>query len=198
MRRLLPALLAAALLATGCGSDGDDDKASATTTTAPSATTSSTAPKRIEGVLVALLTTRNQVFSAPDPARVTEYELAECRCAEEDRMLLEDLKKKGHRWASPIVQVGGVRVAQRKSPDEAILIAVGSRPPEQIVDKNNTQVGLSKGKGLPPTGFQFLLKRKDGAWRIAEVSPQSMPEAEKAQIVADGIPEGPPDDKSAP
>jgi hypothetical protein len=197
MRKLLPVVVAAALLAAGCNGDGDGEKASGTTTTAPSATTSSTAPTRIEGVLVALLTTRNKVFSAPDPARVTEYVLPECRCAEEDRAALEELKKKEHRWATPIVQVEGIRVAQRRSPDEVVLLAVATRPSEQIVDASNTQVGLSRGPGLKPAGFQFLLKRKDGVWKIAEVAPQQLPEVEIFKIMQEGIPQGPPDDKSA-
>jgi hypothetical protein len=199
MRRLISGVLAAVLLAAGCGSGGDGGDASATTTTtAPPGTTTTTAPTRIEGVLVALLTVRNKVFSAPDPARVGEYLLAECRCAEEDRTALAELKSKSHRWATPIVQLEGVRVAERKGPDEVVLTALASRPPEQIVDSTNTQVGLSKGRGLTPTGFRFVLMRKDGAWRIADVSPQDLPDEEKKKLFAEGIPDGPPDANSAP
>lgn len=199
MRRLISGVLAVVVLAAGCGSGGDGGDASATTTTtAPPGTTTTTAPKRIEGVLVALLTVRNKVFSAPDPARVGEYLLAECSCAEEDRTALAELQKDSNRWATPIVQIEGVRVTERNGPDEVVLTAVASRPPEQIVDSTNTQVGLSKGKGLPPGGFQFLLKRKDGVWRIADVGPLKLPEEEMRKLVAEGVPDGPPDANSAP
>lgn len=198
MRRLIPLALAALLVAGACGSDGDGDKASETTTTSAPAPTTTTAPKRIEGVLIALLTVRNQVFSAPDPARVGEYLLAECRCAEEDTAALTELKKKSHRWATPIVQLEGARVTERKGPDEVVLTAVASRPPERIVDPTNTQVGLSKGKGLTPSGFRFVLERKDGVWRIADVAPQNLPEEEMRKLIAEGIPDGPPDANSAP
>lgn len=195
MRRLISVALGAALLAAACGGDGDE--ASPTTTTSAPAPTTTTAPRRVEQVLVALLTVRNQVFSAPDPARVGEYVLAECRCAEEDKTALNELKEKTHRWATPIVQVEGVRVTERKGPDEVVLIAVASRPPEQIVDSSNTQVGLSKGRGLPPGGFRFVLERKDGAWRIADVAPQNLSDEEMRKLMAGGIPDGPPDASSA-
>jgi hypothetical protein len=198
MRRLIPLALAALVVAgAACGSDGDGDKEAATTTTVNVYATTTTVPTRVEQVLVALLTVRNQVFSAPDPARIGEYVLEECACAAEDRAQLEDLKMKTHRWATPIVQLEGVKVAERKSPDEVVLTAAASRPGEQIVDSNNTQVGLSKGPGLPPSGFRFVLKRKDGAWRIAEVAPMELPREEIAKLITDGIPSGPPDEKSA-
>ena len=198
MRRLIPLALAALLVAGACGSGGDGEEASETTTTSAPAPTTTTAPKRIEGVLIALLTVRNQIFSAPDPARVGEYLLAECRCAEEDTAALTELKEKSHRWATPIVQLEGARVTERKGPDEVVLTAVASRPPEQIVDPTNTQVGLSKGRGLTPSGFRFVLKRKDGVWRIADVGPQNLPDEEMRKLIAEGIPDGPPDANSAP
>jgi hypothetical protein len=198
MRRLIPVALAALVVAgAACGSDGDGDKEAATTTTANVYATSTTVPQRVEQVLVALLTVRNKIFSAPDPARIGEYVLEECPCAAEDRAQLENLKAKTHRWATPIVQVEGVKLAERKGPDEVVLTAAASRPGEQIVDSNNTQVGLSRGPGLPPTGFNFLLKRKDGAWRIAGVAILNLPREEIAKIITDGIPSGPPDEKSA-
>jgi hypothetical protein len=195
MRRLISVVIGAAILAAACGGDGDE--ASSTTTTSAPAPTTTTAPRRVEQVLVALLTVRNQVFSAPDPARVGEYVLDECRCAEEDKAALTELETKTHRWATPIAQLEGVRVAERKGPDEVVITAVASRPPERIVDSTNTQVGLSRGKGLPPGGFRFVLRKKDGVWRIADASPLSLPPDEVQKIIAEGIPEGPGDATSA-
>ena len=199
--RALVVITTATVLAGACGgggSDGGEDAGSTTTTAAPpsSTTVTTTVPTRIEQVLAQLLVVRNQIFSSPDPNRVTEYALAECPCAEEDRTSLEGLVKRFEHWDTPQLELRGARVAERTGPDRVVLEAVVGRPPERVVNRSGAIIG-GLGQGLPDFPVRFVLRRgADSRWRLAEVGTIELPQAEVEAIAAAGVPTGPPDDKS--
>jgi hypothetical protein len=188
--------------ACGGGSDGGNGEqatGSTTTTAAAVASTATTAPiadpTRVEQVLARLLVLRNQIFSSPDANRVAEYAVAECPCAEEDRKSLVGLAERFRHWASPQLELRGVRVANRPGADEVVLEAVVGRPPERIVTRTGAII-TGQGQGLPNFPVRFVLRRRDGNWRLAEVGNIELPPATVDAIVAAGVPSGPPDDAS--
>ncbi len=194
----------AAVLAGACGGGsggGDGEQAEATTVTTTSAVVSTantaaiTNRIRVEQVLAELLRVRNQIFSSPDPNRVTEYALDECPCAEGDRKSLADLAQRFEHWASPQLELHGVRVATRPGPDEVVLEAVVSRPPERVLYRTGAIV-RGQGPGLPNFAVRFVLRRRDANWRVVEVSNIELPPATVDAIAAAGVPSGPPDDAS--
>jgi hypothetical protein len=181
------------------GGDGEQAARSTTTTAAAVASTATTAPvanpTRVEQVLAQLLTVRNQIFSSPDPNRVAEYALAECPCAEEDRKSLVGLAERFRHWASAQLELRGVRVATRPGADEVVLEAVVGRPPERVINRTGAVVG-GQGQGLANFPARFVLRRRDGNWRLAEVGNIELPPATVDAIAAAGVPSGPPDDAS--
>lgn len=194
--------LAALSGACGGGSDGGNGEqatGSTTTTAAAVASTATTAPTadptRVGQVLARLLAVRNQVFSSPDANRVAEYALAECPCSEEDRRSLEGLAKRFRHWDSPQLELRGARVASRPGADEVVLEAVVGRPPERIINRTGALIG-GQGQGLPNFPVRFVLRRRDGNWRLAEVGNIELPPATVDAVVAAGVPSGPPDDAS--
>ncbi|MGH8975803.1 MAG: hypothetical protein ACRD0C_21670, partial [Acidimicrobiia bacterium] len=185
-----------------CGGDGNSEQGggSTATTAAPAPTTATTAtvaanPTRVEQVLAQLLAVRNQIFSSPDPNRVAEYALAECPCAEEDRKSLQGLSVRFEHWDSPQLELRGARVAARPGTDEAVLEAVVGRPPERVVNRTGALI-RGQGQGLPNFPVRFVLRRRDGNWRLAEVANTELPPATVDAIAAAGVPTGPPDDAS--
>ena len=193
-----------ATLAGACGGgsgDGDGEEAGGTTTTAEAVSSTATTaplagPTRIEQVLAELLALRNQVFSSPDPSRVNEYALAECRCAEEDRKSLEGLAQRFEHWDSPQLELRGARVAERPNADMVVLEAVVGRPPERVVNRSGAIVG-GQGQGLPNFPARFVLRRRiSGKWGLFEVGNIELPQAEIDAIAAAGVPSGPPDANS--
>jgi len=198
--RLLAAVMSLVALAGACGgADGEENGGSTTTTVVPVSSTATTEPlpepTRVEQVLARLLAVRNQVFAAPDANRVGEYAADECPCAEQDRTSLVDLAERVHHWASPQLELRGARVASRPGPDEVALEAVVGRPPERIVNRTGAVIG-GQGQGLPNFPARFVLRRRDGNWRLAEVGSLELPPDAVAAIVAAGVPTGPPDDAS--
>jgi hypothetical protein len=200
-----PVIAAAALVAVlggACaGGDGNSGQGggSTSTTAAPAPTTAATAavanPTRLEQVLANLLAVRNQIFSSPDPNRLGEYALDECPCAEEDRKSLQGLSVRFEHWESPQLQLRGARVATRPGPDEAVLEAVVGRPPERVVNRSGVLI-RGQGQGLPNFPVRFVVRRRDGNWRLAEVANIELPPATVDAIAAAGVPTGPPDDAS--
>jgi hypothetical protein len=183
----------------GSGGGNGEESAGSTTTAAAVASTATTAPlanpTRVEQVLARLLTLRNQVFSSPDAKRVTEYALDECPCSEEDRKSLAGLATRFHHWDSPQLELRGARVASRPGADEVVLEAVVGRPPERIINRTGAVIG-GQGQGLPNFPVRFVLRRRDGNWRLAEVGNIELPQETVDAIVAAGVPSGPPDDAS--
>jgi hypothetical protein len=181
------------------GGGNGDQAASSTTTTAAVASTTTTAPSadpiRVEQVLARLLAVRNQIFSSPDPNRVVEYALAECPCSEEDKKSLAGLARRFEHWDSPQLELRGARVASRPGADDVVLEAVVGRPPERIINRTGAVIG-GQGQGLPNFPVRFVLRRRDGNWRLAEVGTIQLPPATVDAIVAAGVPSGPPDDSS--
>jgi hypothetical protein len=192
-----------AVLGGACGGgDGNSGQGGGptSTTAAPAPTTATTAtvvanPTRVEQVLAQLLAVRNQIFSSPDPNRLAEYALDECPCAEEDRKSLQGLSVRSEHWESPQLQLRGARVATRPGPDEAVLEAVVGRPPERVVNRSGALI-RGQGEGLPNFPVRFVLRRRDGNWRLAEVANIELPPATVDAIAAAGVPTGPPDDAS--
>jgi hypothetical protein len=179
------------------GGDGEETSGSTTTTAAAASSTATTvppaAPTRVEQVLAQLLVVRNQIFSSPDANRVGEYALDECPCSEEDRTSLTGLAKRLERWASPQLELRGARVASRPGADEVVLEAVIGRPPERVVNRTGALI-RGQGQGLPDFPARFVLRRRDGNWRLAEVGNIELP-PETVKAIADaGVPSGPPDD----
>ena len=193
--------LAAVAGACGGGSGGGDgEQAAASTTTvatlASTATTASvTTPTRVEQVLAQLLAVRNQIFASPDANRVAEYALVECPCAEEDKKSLVGLAARFEHWDSPQLELRGARVATRPGADEVVLEAVVGRPPERVINRTGALI-RGQGQGLPNFPVRFVLRRRDGNWRLAEVTNIELPPATVEAIAAAGVPSGPPDDAS--
>ncbi len=186
-----------AVVGLACGGDKPEDASSSTTTAAAPASTATTvavaAPTRVEQVLAQLLALRNQIFSSPDPNRVAEYALAECPCAEEDSKSLKGLSVRFEHWDSPQLELRGVRVASRPNADEVVLEAVVGRPPERVVNRSGAVI-RGQGQGLPNFPARFVLRRRDGNWRLAEVANLELPQATVDAIAAGGVPSDPPDD----
>jgi hypothetical protein len=196
------AVISLVALGSACGgSDGGkgDQAGSTTTTVAAMASTASTAPvatpTRVEQVLAQLLAVRNQIFSSPDANRVAEYALAECPCAEEDKKSLAGLATRFEHWDSPQLELRGARVATRPGADEVVLETVVGRPPERVINRTGALIG-GQGQGLPNFPVRFVLRRRDGNWRLAEVGTIQLPPATVEAIAAAGVPSGPPDDAS--
>jgi hypothetical protein len=196
-RHLAPAVVAVMVafvsLACGGGDKPEDASSSTTTMAAPATTAAVAAPTRVEQVLAQLLALRNQIFSSPDPNRVAEYALSECPCAEEDSKSLKGLSVRFEHWESPQLELRGVRVASRPNADEVVLEAVVGRPPERVVYRSGALI-QGQGQGLPNFPARFVLRRRDGNWRLAEVANLQLPQATVDTIAAAGIPTGPPDD----
>ncbi|MEW6474318.1 MAG: hypothetical protein AB1679_18860 [Actinomycetota bacterium] len=194
-------LVGIALLAslTGCsrGADKKQDlsQANGVTTSSSTITTVAASPtttqppmeSRVERVLANLLQRRNEVFAAPDPARVDEYLTPHCSCYADERNSLTTLRDKGWHWATPMFEVLGVRVADRRQPDLVTLTAVVSRPPERVVDQAGN-LATPQGPGLEPTGYSFLLSRETGTWKIADTFGLRLAPETIRQIIAEGVP----------
>jgi hypothetical protein len=198
------AVISLAALGSACGGgsgggDGEQVAGLTTTTTLTVASTATTAlvttPTRVEQVLAQLLAVRNQIFSSPDANRVPEYALAECPCAEEDKKSLAGLATRFEHWDSPQLELRGARVATRPGADEVVLETVVGRPPERVINRTGALI-RGQGQGLPNFPVRFVLRRRDGNWRLAEVGNIQLPPATVEAIAAGGVPSGPPDDAS--
>lgn len=185
------------VFAVACSSSGNakgpGEAVSTTTTTA--ATTSTTlapitsappAEERAEVAVTRLLRARNETFSNPDPARVDDYLAHECPCYEQERSSLANLQSHGWRWASPMFEVLGVRVAGGKDPNLVTLTVVTRRPPERVVDSSGA-LAKPEGPGESPTGYSYLLSRQGGQWRIADNFKLELSQDVIQQIVAEGV-----------
>lgn len=183
------------------GGNGDATAGSTTTTAATASSTTTTAapasPTRVEQVLARLLTVRNEIFSSPDANRVGEYAVDECPCSGEDRTSLAGLAQRSEHWARPQLELRGARVASRPGADEVVLEAVVGRPPERVVNRTGALI-RGQGQGLPNFPARFVLRRRDGSWRLAEVGNIELPPETVEAIATAGVPSGPPDDASRP
>ncbi len=191
------ALAGVAFLAVACpGGDGAERRgqAAATSTTSSTilaTTTSSASPAPIEErpeiALVRLLRLRNEAFSNPDPSKADEYLTPECTCYQQERTSLTNLRDKGWRWETPMFEVVGVEVSQASHPDLVTLTVVARRPPERVVDASGA-LASPQGSGLEPTGYSYLLTRKDGAWKIADNFKLDLSPEVIRQVMARGVP----------
>lgn len=196
-----PVLALALVLLATCGTSKShrtpaaDQTTTTTATTSMASTTSSTpspppappAEPRIERVLADLLQRRNQLFAAPDPAGADGYLAAQCPCYDQERTSLATLRDKGWHWTTPMFDVVGVRVADRKQADLVTLTAVVRRPPERVVDQTGN-LATPEGPGLEPTGYSFLLTRQGESWKIADNFKLDLPADMIRQIMAEGVP----------
>ncbi|MGH9011609.1 MAG: hypothetical protein ACRDYF_17460, partial [Acidimicrobiia bacterium] len=162
MKRFVGVVLLTILVACsqGAGKEEDRSQAKVVTTNSSTTTTAAASPAptqppvepRVERVLASLLQRRNEVFAAPDPLRVDEYLAPNCSCYADERNSLTTLRDKGWHWATPMFEVLGVRVADRKQPDLVTLTAVVSRPPERVVDQTGN-LATPEGPGIEPAGY---------------------------------------------
>jgi hypothetical protein len=191
------ALAGLAFLTVACsGGDPAERRGQAAATSTASSTilattTSSSSPaaveERPEVALVRLLRLRNEAFSNPDPSKADAYLTPECTCYQQEQTSLPNLRDKGWHWETPMFEVVGIEVSQASRPDLVTLTVVARRPPERVVDASGA-LANPQGPGLEPTGYSYLLTRKDGAWKIADNFKLDLSPEVIRQVMARGVP----------
>jgi hypothetical protein len=203
MRRFVVSVGLAALVLAGaaCGDDGGGGSATATTagaggrttTTAGEATTTtaSTAPvtpeEEARRAAVNLLEVRNQVFQAPDLARVTDYATDTSNLAENDRSQLQMAIDQGAYWSGPPLTLLGARVTDFSVPDSPVLVLAVAATDVPIVDATGAAVA-SNGDGSR-FAFSVTLVRDGDTWRVSNAAKlNQFDEDLLAAIVTEGLP----------
>lgn len=154
-------------------SDGDPLTPSSTTTAVTFPTTATTAPAPAapwEAGLERVNRIENELFAAPDAARVDEIMLPDCSCHGETRSRLQRMKANGQRVDGDnlVLEYPDLRT-QISATEVEVFVAVSSRG-RPLVDRNGEAIEASPTVERVPLLY-ILRLGSDNQWRILSRGP---------------------------
>lgn len=164
-----------------------------TTTTAAAPNTTSTTQAvlsqedQLRRTTVEIMVKGDELYLAPDPARVAEVYDPDCPCFQAFQEDLTALQARGLRTTELAVEVLGVRLEDQTIPTLPTLTVIYQRSERVFVDASG--VTVERRPSLPPTALSLQLALADGRFVVTglQVLDDIGPDALQA-VIAEGVP----------